>query len=190
MVRYLLATVCIFAASISGISQPKYLCKNGHIWFYSRTPLEEIEAHSYEAASVIDTKTGDIAYQVLIKSFTFKRALMEEHFNENYMESSRYPKSELRGNITNLDSIDFSKPGVYKALVEGNLTIHNTTRSIREQGTIIVEDGKLHLNAKFDVIPQDYNIDIPGIVRDKIAKSITVTIEMVYNPYTKSASGS
>jgi len=175
----------VFSLLTSGFSQEKYLCKNGHIWFYSHTPLEDIEAHNNEAASFISPTTGDLAFQVLIKSFKFKRALMEEHFNENYMESSKYPKADFKGKITNLDSVNFLKAGVYKTAVLGNLTIHNKTNKTEQNGTIEVKEGKLYLKAKFKVIPRDYDIEIPGTVRDKIAKSMEVTVDMVYEPYKK-----
>ena len=169
----------------NGYSQEKYLAKNGHIWFYGLTPLEEIEAHNYEAASVITPSTGDIVFQLLIKSFKFKRALMEEHFNENYMESSKYPKADFKGKITNLKDVHFPNNGTYKATVEGNLTIHNKTNKIQQTGTIEVKDGKIIVKSKFALAPKDYDIEIPNAVRDKIAKSMDVTVEMTYEPYKK-----
>ena len=183
-------TIFLFAvillAAASGLhAQDKYLCKHGHIWFYSHTPMEDVEAHNNEAASVITASTGDIVYQVLIKSFKFKRALMEEHFNENYMESDMYPKSDFKGKIVNLKDINFAKPGVYKATVEGDLTIHGKKNRIKHDGTIEVKDGKLLVKAKFSVVPQDYGIEIPSAVRDKIAKSMAVTVDMVYEVYAK-----
>ena len=185
MKRIVLVLLSVFALTGAAYGQSKYLCKNGHIWFFSQTPLEVIEAHNTEVASVLDVATGDIAFQLLIKSFKFERALMEEHFNENYMESSKYPKSEFKGKIVNLDSIDFSKDGISRAHVEGKLTIHNKTNEIRQDGTIEVKQGTLHVTAKFTVVPQDYDIDIPGIVRDKIAKSMAVTVDMVYEPLAR-----
>jgi len=166
-------------------SQEKYLCKSGHVWFYSETPVETIEAHNHEAASVLTPTTGEMVFQLLIKSFKFERALMEEHFNENYMESGRFPKSDFKGKIQNLKEIDFTKNGVYKAVVEGKLTIHNKTNSIKQSGTIEVKGSSILLKAKFDIIPQDYEIDIPGAVRDKIAKTVTVTVDMTYQPLAK-----
>lgn len=175
----------LFIAVQSSPAQGKFVCKSGHIWFSSHTPLEDIEAHNNEAAGVINTATGDIAFQVLIKAFKFKRALMEEHFNENYMESSTFPKSDFKGRILNLDSVNFSRPGSYRTVVEGNLTIHNKTNKVRQTGTIEVKENTLRATATFDVAPQDYGIEIPGAVRDKIAKAMTVSVDMTYTPYTK-----
>jgi hypothetical protein len=164
----------------------KLLSKNGHIWFYSHTPMEDIEAHNNEVASYIDTHTGDVVFQLLMKSFKFKRALMEEHFNENYMQSDKFPKSDFKAKITNLGDIDFAKKGSYKAMVEGALTIHGKTRTIKEQGTIEVNaDNTLRIKTTFSVVPQDYDIDIPATVRDKFAKSMTVNVDATYEPYKK-----
>jgi hypothetical protein len=185
MRTYPIVILLILGFIVTGSSQEKYLCRNGHIWIYSHTPLEDIEAHNNEAASVLNASAGDLAFQVLIKSFKFRRALMEEHFNENFMQSSRYPKSDFKGKITNLDSINLSKPGIYAATAEGSLTIHNKTNKIRQNGTIEVKDGKLYLKAKFNVIPQDYDIEIPSTVRDKIGKNMEVNVDMVYEPYQK-----
>jgi hypothetical protein len=176
-------TLALTVATAYG--QDKYVSKNGHIWIYSQTPLETIEAHNNQAASVLTPSTGDIAFQLLIKSFKFERALMEEHFNENYMESAKYPKSDFKGKIANLNDIDFTRDGKYKAIVEGKLSIHNTTNEVRQSGTIVVKGSAITVNAKFDVTPQDYGIEIPGIVRDKIAKTVAINVEMTYQPYKK-----
>ncbi len=165
--------------------QDRYLCKNGHIWFYSETPLETIEAHNNEAASVITPSTGDMVFQLLIKSFKFERALMEEHFNENFIESAQYPKSDFKGKIINLKDIDFSKDGTYKAVVEGKLTIHGKTKTIKPKGTLEVKGKGIIVKATFDVAPKDYAIEIPSAVSDKIGKTVAITIDMTYKPYKK-----
>lgn len=181
-----IVTLLLLLCSASGLqAQGKFLCRSGHIWFSSHTPLEDIEAHNNEAASVITPSTGDIAFQVLIKSFRFKRALMEEHFNENYMESDKYPKSDFKGKIVNLDSINFSKPGSYRAVVEGTLTIHNVPKPVKATGVITVTATGLTATASFAVVPQDFGIEIPGVVKDKIAKTIAISVDMSYTPYAR-----
>src|SRR5690606_29851446 len=102
----------------------KYLTRSGKVTFFSSTPLEAIEAFNNEAASVMDAKTGDIVFQVPIRSFKFENALMQEHFNENYLESSKYPKAEFKGKITDINKVNFSKDGTYNVTSKGNLTIH------------------------------------------------------------------
>ena len=159
----------------------KYITKNGFISFYSHTPLEDIKADNNQVASVLDASTGEIVFQVLIKSFHFAKTLMEEHFNENYMESEKYPKSTFKGKITNLSSIGFNKPGIYEAIAEGELTIRDVTKNINVNGTIEVHKEGLETKAKFNISPEDYNIKIPRVVRDNIAKIIEVTIIIKYS---------
>jgi polyisoprenoid-binding protein YceI len=123
-----------------------------------------------------------MVFQALIKSFHFDRALMEEHFNENYMESDKIPKSMFKGKITNLSAVDFTKNGTYDVTVEGDLTIHDVTNKITTKGTIEVVSGGINANSKFNIIPEDYKITIPGVVREKINKNLEVTIAMKYAP--------
>jgi YceI-like domain len=163
----------------------KYMTKNGYIGFFSHTPMEDIKGDNNQVASILDVSTGEIVFQALIKSFHFDRALMEEHFNENYMESDKFPKSSFKGKITNLSSIDFSKNGTYSVTVEGDLTIHDVTNKISTGGTIEVVTGGINANSKFKIIPEDYKIIIPGVVRDKIDKTLEITVSMKYAPLVK-----
>jgi hypothetical protein len=158
------------------------MTKNGFIGFYSHTPMEDIKADNNQVIGVLDTSTGEIVFQALIKSFHFDRALMEEHFNENYMESDKIPKSVFKGKITNLASVDFTKPGKYNVTVEGDLTIHDVTNKISTNGTIEVINGGINANSKFNIVPEDYKITIPSVVKDKFDKSMAVTIAMKFTP--------
>ena len=96
----------------------------------------------------MDPATGEIAFNLLVKSFEFKIALMQEHFNENYMESDKYPKASFKGKITNLDKINFKKDGVYPAEVIGDLTIHNVTKPLTAKGTLEVKGGTVTATCK------------------------------------------
>ena len=157
----------------------KYMTKNGNIMFYSETPMETIKAVNDQVNAALDIQTGEIVFKVLIQSFQFPKALMQEHFNENYMESDKFPNSTFKGKITNISSIDFSKEGTYDAVIEGDMTIHGVTNHISEKGTIIVETGdKIHATSKFLVKVADYNIKIPGTVINNIAESIEVTVNV------------
>jgi len=160
----------------------KYMTKNGYIGFYSKTSMEEIKADNNQVAGVLDTVTGEMVFQVLIKSFHFDKALMEEHFNENYMESEKYPKSTFKGKITNLSSVSFSRNGTYDVTVDGDLTIHNVTNKVNIKGTVEVLSGGINANTKFNIVPEDYKIEIPGVVREKINKNLEVTVSMKYTP--------
>jgi len=158
------------------------MTRNGYIGFFSGTPIEDIKADNNQVASVIDISTGEIVFQVLIKSFKFAKALMEEHFNENYLESEKFPKSTFKGKITNLAAVDFSKPGQYEVIVEGDLNIHDVTNKVSVTGSIEVIPGGINANSKFNVVPEDYKIKIPAIVRENIAKIIEVTVAIRYSP--------
>jgi len=164
------------------INAQKYMTKNGYIGFFSHTTMEDIKGDNNQVAGVLDISTGEIVFQALIKSFHFDRALMEEHFNENYMESDKFPKTSFKGKITNLSSVNFSKNGTYDVTVEGDLTIHDVTNKISVNGTLEVVTGGINANSKFNIVPEDYKINIPGVVREKINKNLEVTVTMKYAP--------
>jgi polyisoprenoid-binding protein YceI len=162
----------------------KYMTKNGNISFFSETPMETIKADNNQVNAALDTQTGDIVFKVLIMSFQFPKALMQEHFNENYMESDKFPNATFRGKVTNLSGIDFSREGTYDAEIEGDMTIHGITKSISEKGTFTVEPGdKIHGHSKYPVKVADYNIKIPGTVINNIAETIEVTVDIELAKY-------
>ena len=167
------------AAAITGAQAQRYMTRSGHISFFSSTPLENIEAINNEAACVIDAAKGDVVLIVPIKSFKFEKALMQEHFNENYMESDKFPKSEFRGKIQNPGSVNFTKDGSYPVTVSGKLSIHGVTRNVTAPGTITVKGGEAIASSKFKVRPDDYGIKVPSLVVGKIAKEIEVTVNCV-----------
>jgi polyisoprenoid-binding protein YceI len=172
----------IILSLVTSVNAQKFMTKNGFISFYGHTPMEDIKADNNQVASVLDISTGDLVFQVLIKSFHFDRALLEEHFNENYMESDKFPKATFKGKITNLQSINFTKNGTYDVTVEGDLTIRDATNKINAKGTIEVITGGINANSKFIISPEDYKINIPGVVREKIAKNLEVTVTIKYSP--------
>ena len=160
-------------------SAQKYLTKVGHVWFFSSTPLEDIEAHNYQASSVIDMDNGDVVFAMLMKGFEFEKALMQEHFNEKYIESDTYPKSEFKGSIKDFGSVKVKEGSETEVEVEGDLTIHGVTQSISTTGTMkFDDDGKLVISATFPVTVADYDITIPAAVRDNIAKVVDVHVDM------------
>jgi hypothetical protein len=177
--RQIFIIFLVLACGIPAQAQ-KYMTKNGYIGFYSLTPMEEIKADNNQAASVLDASSGEIVFQALIKSFHFERALMEEHFNENYMESDKYPKATFKGRISDPASVDFSKNGKYEVTVDGDLNIHNITKKITVKGIIEVMGGSVNASSKFNIVPEDYGIAIPGVVREKINKNLEVTVLMKY----------
>jgi polyisoprenoid-binding protein YceI len=175
----ILSLLTMLVLSASG---QKYMTKSGFISFVSHTPMEDIKGDNNQVAGVIDISTGDMVFQVLIKSFHFEKTLLEEHFNENYMESEKFPKASFKGKITNMTSVDFSKNGTYEVLVEGDLTIRDVAKKMSVKGTLEVVTGGVNTNAKFIITPEDFNIKIPSVVRENIAKTIEVTVSMKYMP--------
>ncbi len=160
----------------------KYFTKTGHIWFYSHAPLEDIEAHNYQVTSIIDSKTGDLVYKVTMTGFQFENALMQEHFNEKYVESEKFPESIFKGKITNPGEVDFTKDGSYQTTVEGELTIHGITKPVKAEGTITVKEGKIQAKSLFQIAVADYEIKIPSAVKDNIAKVIDINVDIGYEP--------
>jgi len=161
-------------------AQDLFITRHGLVSFFGKTPLENIDASNNEASSVLNVQTGDIGFAVLIKGFHFEKALMEEHFNENYMESDKLPKASFKGRISNLASVNLSKDGTYPVNAGGEITLHGVTRKITVSGTIVVKNGLPQVLAKFKLAPKDYNIKIPGIVADKIAETMNVSVDCQY----------
>lgn len=166
---------CIGMASFVS-AQTKYITKTGHIWFFSHTIIEDIEAHSHQVVAIVIPSTGSIVIGIPILSFEFKKTLMQEHFNENYLESSKYPKATFQGVIKDPSSINTAKNGTYNTSVEGNLTIHNVTHKIKADGVVTVKDGKYNVTSKFIVSPKDYGIPIESRFLDHIASNIELNV--------------
>lgn len=152
-----------------------HFTKTGKIIFKSNSVVEKIEATNTAVASILNTANGDVKVALNIKSFVFDKQLMQEHFNENYMESDKYPKSSFEGKITDLSAINFSKNGIYKTTVKGNMNMHGVTKAMTIPVTIQVNDNGISVNTSFKVAPNDFNINIPSIVKDKISKEIEVS---------------
>jgi polyisoprenoid-binding protein YceI len=168
--------------TITAGAQSLYITKAGKVSFNSRSSVEKIEADNNEVSSVINTQTGDMVFAILLKSFHFDRALMEEHFNENYVESDKFPKSTFKGKISNLSTINFTKDGSYPAIVEGDLTMHGVTKKVSSNGTLTVKAGKIAAYAKFSIKLKDFDISIPSLVADKISQDIDIIVDCKYDP--------
>jgi polyisoprenoid-binding protein YceI len=169
--------ITMILAMLSGnVFAQKYITKNGKISFFSDATMEKIEAHNDQVNAALDITTGDLVFKVLIKSFEFEKALMQEHFNENYLESDKYPNATYKGKINNTGEINYTKNGVYKVITEGELTIHGVMQKVKENGTIEVKDSKLIMTAKFNVLLKDYNVRIPNNVLNNISETIQISV--------------
>lgn len=162
-------------------AQTRFFTKDAKINFNSSTPLEDIIAESNQATTIIDIDKNDVAFSLLTTSFKFRRALMEEHFNENYMESAKFPKAKFTGKI--ISPIDWKSEKPVTVDVKGELTLHGVTREVTTKAQITPGKDKIVASAELKVTPETFNINIPSVVRDKIAKEVTIKIEAVYTPY-------
>lgn len=178
MKKYLLL-IAFFFAVLQSQAQKVYT-KNGNISFFSKASLENISADNNQVTSVLNQQTGEMQFSVLIKSFHFKKALMEEHFNENYMESDKYPKAIFKGQVSDIGKVGFGKDGSYPVTVDGDLTIHGVTNKVSVPGTITVKSGVISAAASFKIKLADYKISIPKIVKDNIAESIDISVNCNY----------
>lgn len=154
----------------------KYYTKSGLVHFFSDAKMEDIKADNNSASCVIDATSGAMEWSLLNKGFTFESAFMQEHFNENYMESDKYPKSTFKGSISNMSAINLKKDGSYTANVTGDLTMHGVTKNISTTASFTVSGGKISCSSKFYVKPSDYNINIPGDKKDSISNNIEITV--------------
>ncbi|MDN3585060.1 YceI family protein [Pedobacter aquatilis] len=156
------------------VNAQSYLASNVTTSFYSETPIEDIKASSSKTAAVVVATTGDFAFQVAIKSFEFEKKLMQEHFNENYLESNKYPSASFKGKIN--PNINWKNDGEYSAVAKGTLTIHGQSKARSIPVKIIVKNKQANISANFDVACTDHNIEIPTLVFTKIAKVINVKV--------------
>ena len=161
--------------------QDTYTCKNAKVSLYSSAPIEDIEATATNGVSVYNAATGDLAFSVPIRGFHFPKALMEEHFNENYMESDKFPKATFKGKIQ--DHPDLSKDGSYPVTATGDLQVHGVTQTRTITGNLKVTGGVLTMTSEFMVKCADHHIDIPQIVFHHIAESIRIRVAATYTVY-------
>ena len=179
MKQFVVLVSLVFIA-LSTRSQDRLLTRSGFISFYSDAPMEKIEANTRTAASVLDKKTGQVEFSVLIKSFSFRKSLMQEHFNENYLESDKFPKSVFIGRIDDVSKVDFDKDSEYAVTVTGQLTIHGVTRTLTTPTILTVKNRVTIANATFNISLTDYKISIPSLVKDKISETVKIIVTLEY----------
>ncbi|WP_299523519.1 YceI family protein [uncultured Lutibacter sp.] len=166
--------------SICAFSQGKYLTKDGYISFFSHSLVEDIKANNYQVVSIIDSETGEIAIQLLMKSFMFKKALMQEHFNESYIESHKYPKAIFKGFILNFNEFEGENSNLE---IKGILSIHGKEKEVSTIANVVILENEINLSGHFMVEVADFDIKIPMVVRNNIAKIIKISFELNHKPY-------
>jgi len=172
--KYLTLNALLILGCVYSTNAQLLVDKNGVAHFFSEAPLEDIEATNEKALGAIDLEKGTVAVSMWIKDFHFDKSLMEEHFNENYMESEKYPKATFKGTVVGLEDIDFTKPGKISAKVDGTLKIHGVEKPLISDVTFDIEDDKIAAMVKFKVEVADHKVEIPRLVIQNIAEVVDV----------------
>ena len=157
--------------------------QSGETSFFSETPIENISGVNKTVGAILNTSTKEIAVSMKMTSFDFPNKLMQEHFNENYMESGKFPTGIFKGKI--VEDVDFTKNGIYDVIAKGQLTLHGVTQARELKGKLTVENQKITLTSNFDVKLVDHKIEVPKLVFSKIAEVIAVKAKYIFSPYIK-----
>lgn len=167
----------LFLLSLNSFAQNKMITKTGKITFEaSVSSFEEIKAKNESVTCVLNTSSGEIASLALIKGFRFKIALMEEHFNENYIESDLYPKATFRGKIENFDASKLTATSK-EYTVKGKLEIHGKSKDIIIKARIKKSEDGIDIDTNFIVNTDDFGIEIPNLVSQKVSKKVTMKLD-------------
>ena len=179
MKRIIITTVILLLFGFGTNAQDKKITKTGKIIFEASVPsFEEVKAKNEVVTCILNIKTGEIASLALMKGFRFKIALMEEHFNENYIESDKYPKATFKGIIEGFNwNIIGTSPKEFK--MKGKLELHGKSKEIATNVILRKVDDGLEIISAFSVNPNDFNIKIPKIVSNKVAKTVNIKTEFL-----------
>ena len=174
MNRILLSGLLLLPAF--ALAQERYATRTGEVTFFSETPMENIDAVNHKATSVIDLTTGQVQVSMLMKAFEFEKALMQEHFNENYVESKLHPNALFEGRI--IEAVDLTVPGTYKVRAKGRFTMHGIARERNIPCVIVVGATDVSVQCAFDVPLADHGIRIPRVVHQKLAPTVRVNVDL------------
>ena len=176
LLAFVIATANIASAQI-------YIAKSCEISFFSSSPLENIEAINKNTKPIINTATGDVQMKIAITGFVFEKPLMQEHFNENYLESDKFPSAIFKGKIN--EKIDWTKDGEHKVTITGTFEIHGVKKERTFDGTVKIKGQEITISSKFNIHIADYNIKVPSLYVKNIAEDVEVKISSVLEPYKK-----
>lgn len=169
--------------AMTSYGQSVFISNQGSVSFYSEAPLENIEANHSSVNAILNIVTNEVAFIVPIRGFKFEKELMQEHFNEKYLESDKYPKATYKCSI--VDSINWSVAGTYTVNSKGVLSIHGVDKEITEMGTFIIDGNKINLKSEFKIAIADYNISIPKLLFQNIADTVLVKMNSDFVPFKK-----
>ncbi|HSZ71643.1 MAG TPA: YceI family protein [Cytophagaceae bacterium] len=179
MTKFILTLTLLFC-TWNAFSQTVFVSDKVTISFFSEARIENIEATSVKGSAAINAITKDVVFKVPISSFSFQRKLMEEHFNENYMESDKFPNAILKGKI--VEDVDLTKEGTYHVTLEGTMDMHGITKTKKFTGVIENKGGRLYLDSQFMLPVADHDIKIPNDKLSNISQTIKVTVHAEFIP--------
>ncbi len=154
-----------------------YKTSAGKISFVSKTSIEEFSATNSQVQAGIELTQNKMQFRVPVNGFVFKSALMQKHFQENYMETSRFQYSDFKGQIKNIAAVNINQNGEYPVEAVGKLTMHGVTKDITVPGKIVVKDGAVSLKANFRIKCSDYQIKIPAASAASVSDDIAITVD-------------
>ncbi len=174
----------LFVSICFGFTKPKnqYLTRNGQVTFFSYASAENIKAENNEVLSILDVNKEKIAVNILMRAFEFEKSLMQEHFNDSYIESDLYPRATFEGTILNF------KPrlkGSQTKFIKGDFTLRGITKPVKIKADINYNDGEYTISGETTIDVKDYKIKIPQILASKIAKTVKISFNFKYEPYEK-----
>lgn len=175
----LVATVFLSA----NMSAQIYLANNCVITFFSESPLENIEAINKAAKPILNTSTNDIQIKIAMNAFVFEKPLMQEHFNENYAESEKYPYAIFKGKIN--EKVDWVKDGEYKVTVTGTLSLHGVDKERTLEGIVTVKGTQITISTKFNIHIADHKVEVPSLYVKNIAEDVEVKLNATLEPFKK-----
>jgi hypothetical protein len=186
MVKKIQLSICILCFAFSTQAQELFSVSKGEVTFYSHAPIEDIKASNKQPGSMINMTTRDIAVIIPIRNFKFAKELMQEHFNEKYMESEKFPMASFKGIIA--DDVDLTKDGEFPASAKGILSIHGVEKEVTLTGTMKRIGDSILLTSDFKVAIKDYDITVPKLLFENIAEVIDVHLSLEYKPFQKTNS--
>lgn len=185
MKNIFLAVSLLLAVIFNASAQDRWYTKEAKVAFYCDGSAEKIEAVTSKGVCVVDANTGQVEFSVLMKAFTFEKALMQEHFNENYVESDKYPKAVFKGTLLEPASVKWTTDGTYPVKIKGQMTLHGVTNEMTASATISVKGGKPSGTSTFIITLADYKIEIPKIVADKVSEKVRIVVDAAFIPFVK-----
>ena len=176
---FVIATLLASMTATTAFAQSKMFTKTGTVSFDAEGAMkdvEEIKATTKTATCVIVPSTGAMEWAVLMKSFKFKNALMQDHFNENYVESTKFPKATFKGKLDDVNAVKWDKDGVYPVSATGKMTCHGVEKEMTTKGTVTIKKGVPTVACNFELTLADHKIAVPSLVGAKVANVVKIAV--------------